>query len=128
MLMTRERRPAIRTLRGWALNVLQEAGAIHEGEAHGWARDRADPHARGRAGALARQHPPDGVFADRAVAEINDVLASIDVVIRLGATASPPGSDHPDPFQILTAIGGESRGAGQRQALSHKPCWAQRST
>jgi hypothetical protein len=32
MLMTKERRPAIRTLRGWAINVLQEAGAIHECE------------------------------------------------------------------------------------------------
>lgn len=32
MLMTKERRPAIRTLRGWAIHVLQlqEAGAIHE--------------------------------------------------------------------------------------------------
>ena len=28
MLMARERRPAIRTLRGWAISVLQEAGAI----------------------------------------------------------------------------------------------------
>ena len=27
MLMTRERRPAIRTMRGWAIDVLQEAGA-----------------------------------------------------------------------------------------------------
>ncbi|MEY9182549.1 hypothetical protein ABIG06_004131 [Bradyrhizobium sp. USDA 326] len=77
MLMTKERRPAIRTLRGWAVNVLQEAGAIHECEEHGWARDRADPHARTRALALARKHPPDGVSADQAVAEINDVLDSI---------------------------------------------------
>ena len=98
MLMTKERRPAIRTLRGWALNVLQEAGAICEDEAHGWASDGADPHARDHAVALARQHPPDGVSADRAVVAINDVLASIGVVIRLGATVSPPGSDHPDPF------------------------------
>lgn len=37
MLMTKERRPAIRTLRGWALHVLQEASAIHECEEHGWA-------------------------------------------------------------------------------------------
>jgi hypothetical protein len=29
--------------------VLQEAGAIHECEEHGWAKDRADPHARERA-------------------------------------------------------------------------------
>jgi len=28
MLMTKERRPAIRTLRGWALGVLQEAGGL----------------------------------------------------------------------------------------------------
>jgi hypothetical protein len=28
MLMTNERCPAIRTLRGWAINVLNEAGAI----------------------------------------------------------------------------------------------------
>lgn len=30
MLMYKERRPAIRMLRGWAISVLQEAGAIHE--------------------------------------------------------------------------------------------------
>ncbi len=77
MLMTRERRPAIRTLRGWAINLLQEADAIRECEEHGWARERADPHARLRAVALARQHPPDGVSADQAVAEINDVLDSL---------------------------------------------------
>ena len=47
MLMTRERRPAIRTMRGWAIDVLQEAGAIRECEEHGWIQDRADPHARG---------------------------------------------------------------------------------
>jgi hypothetical protein len=42
MLMTKERGPAIWTTRGWAISVLQEAHAIHEGEYHGWARDRAD--------------------------------------------------------------------------------------
>jgi hypothetical protein len=36
MLMTNERRPAIRTLRGWAISVLQEAGAIRECEEHGF--------------------------------------------------------------------------------------------
>ncbi|MBH5369090.1 hypothetical protein [Bradyrhizobium glycinis] len=77
MLMTRERRPAIRTLRGWAINLLQEAGVICECEEHGWAKDRADPHARHRAVELARQDPPDGVSVDQAVAEINDVLDSI---------------------------------------------------
>jgi hypothetical protein len=51
MLMTRERRPAIRTVRSWAINVLNEAGAIRECEDHGWMQDRADPHARERAAA-----------------------------------------------------------------------------
>ena len=50
MLMTNERRPAIRTHRGWAISVLQEAGAIRECEEHGWMRDRADPHGPGRPG------------------------------------------------------------------------------
>jgi hypothetical protein len=37
--MTTERRPAIRTLRGWAISLLQEAGAIRECEEHGWMQD-----------------------------------------------------------------------------------------
>lgn len=35
MLMTKERYRPIRTLRGWAISVLQEAGAIRECEEHG---------------------------------------------------------------------------------------------
>ncbi|MDA9436267.1 hypothetical protein [Bradyrhizobium sp. CCBAU 51627] len=77
MLMTKERRPAIRTLRGWAISVLHEAGAIHECEEHGWMRDRADPHARQRAFDAARQSPPAGISADDAVEEVRDVLDSI---------------------------------------------------
>lgn len=77
MLMTKERRPVIRTLRGWAISVLQEAGAIRECEEHGWMQDRADPHARERAVDLARRHPPAGTSGDQAVAEIRDVLDSI---------------------------------------------------
>jgi len=59
MLMSKERRPAIRTLRGWAISVLQEAGAIRECKEHGWMQDRADPHARDRALNIARRdrHP-----------------------------------------------------------------------
>ena len=49
MLMTSERWPAIRTMRGWAIDVLQEAGAIRECEEHSWMQDRADPHAREQA-------------------------------------------------------------------------------
>ena len=77
MLVTKERRPAIRSLCGWAISVLQEAGAIRECETHGWMQDRADPHARERAFDIARQDPPEGLAVAKAIAEIEDVLASI---------------------------------------------------
>ena len=77
MLMTSERRPAIRTMRGWAIDVLQNAGAIRECEEHGWMQDRADPHARERAFDIARTDPPAGVSPDAAAVEVRDVLNSI---------------------------------------------------
>ena len=77
MMMTKERRPPIRTLRGWAISILQGAGAIRECEEHGWMQDRADPHARERAFAAARRDPPSGVSPDEAVAEVCDLLDSI---------------------------------------------------
>ena len=77
MLMTKERRPATRTLRRWAISVLQEAGAIRECEEHGWMQDRADPHARERAFAFARQDPPPGVSPEEAAAALADVLDGI---------------------------------------------------
>jgi hypothetical protein len=77
MLMFKERRPAIRTLRSWAISVLQEAGAIRECEEHGWMQDRADLHARERAVAVARQCPPAGASSEDAVAEVKELLESI---------------------------------------------------
>jgi hypothetical protein len=77
MLMFKQRRLATRTLRGWAISVLQEAGAIRECEEHGWMQDRADPHARERALVIARQDPPASVPRDEAVAEVWDMLESI---------------------------------------------------
>ncbi|MFK4537285.1 hypothetical protein ABIF96_003076 [Bradyrhizobium ottawaense] len=77
MLMFKERRPAIRTLRGWAISVLQEAGAIRECEEHGWMQDRADPDACQRAVDLACKYPPAGISTDHAVAAILEVLDSI---------------------------------------------------
>ena len=75
---TTKRRPKpAQTARGWAISVLQEAHAIHECEYHGWARDRADPHARDRALDIARQHPPSGLSSDAAVLEVRKVLESI---------------------------------------------------
>ncbi|MBO4228613.1 hypothetical protein [Bradyrhizobium neotropicale] len=77
MLMTRERRSTIRTLRGWAISVLQEAGAIRECEQHGWMQDRADPHARERAFDIARQYPPLCISSQAAAVAIAEVLDSI---------------------------------------------------
>jgi hypothetical protein len=77
MLMTNETRRGIRTLRGWAISVLQEAGAIRECEEHGWMQDRADPHARERAFDLARRDPPPGFPSEAASFAIAEVLESI---------------------------------------------------
>jgi hypothetical protein len=77
MLMTKERRPDFRTIEGWARSVLIEAGAIHECEEHGWAKDRADPHARDHAFDVARHDPPPGLSPDAAEAEVREVLDSI---------------------------------------------------
>jgi hypothetical protein len=77
MLMTKERRPAIRTLRGWAIGALHDAGAIRECEEHGWMRDRGDPHARDRALDFARENPPSGVSPQAAAVAIIEVLDSI---------------------------------------------------
>jgi hypothetical protein len=57
--------------------VLLEAGAIRECEEHGWMKECADPHARERALAFARQAPPAGVSPDGAVAAVLDVLDTI---------------------------------------------------
>jgi hypothetical protein len=77
MLMTKERLPPIRTLRGWAISLLQEAGAIRECEEHGWMQDRADPDARERAFDVARRDPPVGVSAQAAAVAIAEVLDGI---------------------------------------------------
>jgi len=77
MLMTKERRPAVRTLHGWAISVLNEAGAIRECEEHGWMQDRADPHARDRAFDIAVRDPPTGASPEAAAVAIAEVLDSI---------------------------------------------------
>jgi hypothetical protein len=74
MLTTKTRRDPIRTLRGWAIAVLAEAGAIRECEHHGWMQDRADPHARARALHIASDHPPSGLSGADARTAITDVL------------------------------------------------------
>ena len=90
MLMTKEKRPAIRTLRGWAIGALQDAGAIRECEEHGWMRNRGDPHARDRALDIARENPPPGISPQAAAVAVAEVLESI------GDTCPecPPGADN----------------------------------
>lgn len=77
MQTTNESRPANRTLRGWAISVLQEAGAIRECEEHGWMQDRADPHARQRAFDVARQYPPPRLSVRDATGAIEEVLEGV---------------------------------------------------
>ena len=77
MPMAKEQRSAVRTLRGWAISMLQEAGAVRECELHGWLQARADPDARDRAVTIAQEDAPPGVSPDEAIAEILDVLDSI---------------------------------------------------
>jgi hypothetical protein len=73
-MTTREKRPASRTLRGWAIAVLQEAGAIKECEERVWMQDRADPHARQRAFDIAREERPPGASPQAAAVAIAEVL------------------------------------------------------
>ena len=89
IVITKVRWPTARSVRGWAVSVLQEAGAIRECEEHAWMRDRADPHARERAFEIARGDPPNGLTAADAVAALGQVLEGI------GDTCPecPPGLD-----------------------------------
>jgi hypothetical protein len=57
--MLRRERPDFRTVDRWAIGLLQEAGATHECDRHGWAKDRADPHAREEALRIAREEAAD---------------------------------------------------------------------
>jgi hypothetical protein len=131
MLMTKERRPAFRTIEGWAKLVLIEAGAIRECEEHGWARDRADPHARERALLIARQDPPPGIPPDEAVAAVRDVL---DTIGDTCPECSPESGYPASAVRRLGPHGGVSR-TGELQAalagnalvahVAGSPCYVQ---
>ena len=77
MLMLRGRRPDCRTLEGWAVAVLVDAGAIAECPDHGHRRCRGDPDAHARAFDAARANPPAGLSPDQAVTTLYDVLGGI---------------------------------------------------
>ena len=76
-MMLVPKRQAIRTLKGWAISILREAGAIREYEEHGWMIDRADPQAHDRAFDIARRDPPPGISPKAAAVVIAEVLESI---------------------------------------------------
>ena len=67
-MLKKERRPDFKQVDRWAIGVLQEAGAIHECDQHGWAKDRTDPHAREQAIWTAREEPLAGLSPEEAVA------------------------------------------------------------
>jgi hypothetical protein len=73
----KEKRPAFRTIEGWAISILLEAGAICECEEDGWMKDRTDPQARQRAIEIARQYPPLTVSLAHATAAVESLLGSI---------------------------------------------------
>jgi hypothetical protein len=76
-MLTKARRPAFRTIDGWAICVPLEAGTIHECEEHRWMRDRSDPHAWQEALRIARAAPFVGLSANEAVAAVRAVLESV---------------------------------------------------
>ncbi len=76
-MLTRDGRPDFRTVDRWAISLLLEAGAIHECDRHGWAKERTDPHARAEALRVAREQPLAGLSPDEAVAAVREVLESV---------------------------------------------------
>lgn len=104
MLMTNDGRSPIRTLRGWAIHVLQEAGAIHECEEHGWAKNRADPHAREHAFDLVRQDPPAGVSA----ADWKSAMSSIRLATRARNVRTEIAETAPVAISSCACIGRSS--------------------
>jgi hypothetical protein len=76
-MLTRERRLNFRTTEKWATGILLAAGAIHECDHHGWAKDRTDPHAREEALRVAREDPPLGMSPEAAVSAVLNVLESV---------------------------------------------------
>jgi hypothetical protein len=72
-----KRREPFRTLRGWAIGVLLETGAIRECVDHSHLCDATDPDAWRRARQTASGDPFKGASPAEAVAMIEDIMASI---------------------------------------------------
>jgi hypothetical protein len=72
-----KRREPFRTLRGWAIGLLLETGAIRECVDHSHLCDATDPDAWRRARQIASSDPFKGASPAEAVAMIEDIMASI---------------------------------------------------
>ena len=112
MLMTKERRTTIRTVRGWAIAVLQEAGAIRECEYHGWIQDRSDPHARERALEIARSFKPDLMVVDLIMPQAD----GLEVATQLEADWAL----HEVPIVFVTALITPEEARGGRRINGHR--------
>ncbi|MGJ4929283.1 hypothetical protein ACQR1I_24750 [Bradyrhizobium sp. HKCCYLS2038] len=77
MSVTVTRRNPIRSLEGWAVAALREAGAVVDCDEHGWMHERGDPYAVARALRLACDDPPRGVSPADATAAIEQILGAI---------------------------------------------------
>ena len=71
------KRPAYRTLSGWALGVLVEQHAIAECDHHGHRRSRSDPDAWNRAREEAWRNPFPGANPEACIAAMEDIMGSI---------------------------------------------------
>jgi hypothetical protein len=71
------RREPYQTLRGWAIGVLLETGAIRECDEHSHLCDATDPDAWRRARQFASHEPFQGASPAECVAMIEDIMASI---------------------------------------------------
>jgi hypothetical protein len=69
-----QRRPAYRTLPGWALGTLIEHGAVAECEHHGHRRDRTDPEAWNRAREAAWNSPFPGSTPEACLKALDEVM------------------------------------------------------
>jgi hypothetical protein len=72
-----KRREPFRTLRGWAIALLLETGAIRECVDHSHLCDATDPDAWRRARQIASNDPFKGASPAEAAAMIEDIMASI---------------------------------------------------
>ena len=71
------RRPAYRTLEGWALGVLIEQHAVTECEHHGHRRDRSDPDAWNQAREEAWRNPFPGATPEACIIALEEIMRSI---------------------------------------------------